>query len=198
MLSHQPHQSLVQRQRRKPQRKLLLQRQQRQQLHRCQLRLFLHQFQEFLDQEIIHSLLVREWEFHVRLLDLAEIILLLLHVMAHLVQADLVRLVPVAHLVQADHVRLVPVAHLALVSEAELRVRAARLQPVADSQLVRAAAQVLVEVAALAAVPLVPLVRAAEKAARPVSQSARNAKSMNRDRRQALVEQLFHAATATP
>jgi hypothetical protein len=118
--------------------------------------------------------------------------------MAHHAQADLVRLVPVVHLVQADHVRLVPVAHRVLVSEAGLRVRAAHLQPVADSQLVRAVAQALVEVAALVAVPLVPLVRAAEKAARPVSQSARNAKSTNRDRHRALVEQLFHAATATP
>jgi hypothetical protein len=114
----------------------------------------------------------------------------------HLVRVDLAQ-PAVAHLVRVVHAQLVPVALRVLVSAGELRVRVARQLPAAVSLLVRAVAQAAVVVAESAAVLPEPSVRAAARAARPVSQSVRNAKSTNRDRHRALVERLFHAATAT-
>jgi hypothetical protein len=71
----------------------------------------------------------------------------------------------------------------------------AELQVALQVSLVRAVAQAVAAVVVLAAALPVHSVRAA-KATRPASQSVRSAKNMNRDKRRALVEQLFHAETA--
>jgi hypothetical protein len=109
-----------------------------------------------------------------------------------------VRLEPVALVVQVDHVRLVPVeVHLVRASVAHVQA-ALQVGHRVEHQdlLVQAAAQVQVAVAALAVELPERSVRAAAREARLASRSARNAKSMSRDRHLALVERLFHAATA--
>ena len=113
----------------------------------------------------------------------------------------LVRLVPaapVALVAQVVLVRLVPVAQVVQVSVARVRLVLAVLRVALQVLLVRVAGQALVAVAVLAAEPLGPSVGAAARVTVPVSRSARNAKSMNRDKRRALVARSFHAETALP
>jgi hypothetical protein len=135
-----------------------------------------------------HSHLHREWDAQVRT-DLAVLVRLVpVAQVAQVVRVVLVRLVPVAQ-----------VAHLVQVSAALVRVALqAQLRVALQVSLARAVAQVAAVVAELAAEPPVPSVRAAARAARPASQSVRNAKSMNRDKHRALVARLFHAETAPP
>jgi hypothetical protein len=155
-------------------------------------------------------LLLRAWEFHVRFLVLAIIHLLLLRAWvettAHLVRvAHLDLVVPVVQVAQVAHLDLVvpaalvvqadSLAHRAQVSVAEHQV----VHRPEVSQVVRAEAQAVAVVAALAVEPLVRSVRAVLAVrARHVNRSVRNAKSSNSaPMRHHLVVQLFHAATAT-
>jgi hypothetical protein len=106
----------------------------------------------------------------------------------------LVRLVPVALVVQ--DLAAVPVVLVVQVSVAVLQALVAR-QPVLVAH-VRRVAQVP-EVAVTVVEPPVRSVRAeAAVHQRPVSRSARNAKSLNREWLRALVAQLCHVATAQP
>jgi antitoxin (DNA-binding transcriptional repressor) of toxin-antitoxin stability system len=93
-------------------------------------------------------------------------------------------------------------ALVALAAEQVSHVPVARLVPVAEQVSHAPAAvaeQPVAVVAALAAEPLERLARAAAVAkARLANQSARNAKSSNKEVLQALVAQLCHVATAAP
>jgi hypothetical protein len=121
-----------------------------------------------------------------------------------LVPVVLVRLVPAAPVAlvvlvaRVARVRLAPVAQVVQVLAAHVRLVPAALRVALQVLLVRVAGQALVAVAVLAAEPLGPSVGAAARVTVPVSRSARNAKSMNRDKRRALVARSFHAETALP
>jgi hypothetical protein len=105
-------------------------------------------------------------------------------------------LVRVAHLVHVLALAVAPVAHSVLASVAEPLVQVEQ-QPVSVAHVLQ-----VVLVLAVAATVVAPLVRSVRVEAvalqRPVSRSARNAKSSNREWLQALVAQLCHVATAQP
>jgi hypothetical protein len=174
------------------------------------------QLQAFRALVTIHSLRHRAWVFLVLLLVQATTRLHLHREWG--ARALAVLPVPVAQVVLvvlvALVVRLVPVAQVVLVALVVLvvlqvqvsvllvRVPVALRVLVVLAHLVRVgllAVALVVAVAVLAVEPLVRSVRAVLAAhRRHVSQSARNAKSTSRDKLQALVAQLCHAATATP
>ena len=116
----------------------------------------------------------------------------------HKAWADLVKvdqpvvlhaLVParVAQVAQAHLVRQVPVVLRAQVSRILVRQVPVRLRAQLQALPAQAQARAEVAVAALAAVQPVPSVEVAARVTVPESQSARNAKSTNRDRPRALV-----------
>ncbi len=121
--------------------------------------------------------------------------------MAQVAQVVLVRLVPVAQValvVQVVLVRLVPVAQVAQASAVHAQVSVARVPVVAQVHL---ASELLVRAVARAAVVAVAARQAhlerVAAATRPVSQSAKSAKSSNSVQHLAWVAQSFHAAMAT-
>jgi hypothetical protein len=127
------------------------------------------------------------------------------HAQVHLVaRVQVAHAQPVrVHRVQAElHAQVAPVVHVQL-SVALVQVSAGE-QPVAaqhqhSGPLVQVVARV-VAVVVQAVAPLAPSVKAAVVVSqRHVSQSARNAKSLNREATlRRLVVQLFHAAMAAP
>jgi hypothetical protein len=157
----------------------------------CQLAL-----SEFPVRATILLLRAKAWEFHVRLLVRATILLhhrrewvaLVRVVQLRVVRVRQVPVARVAQVVRVVRVRLVPVAHRAQVSAARVRQVPEQLQVELQVLLARAVALAAVAVAALAVAPRVLSVRVA-RATRPASQSVRSAKSMNRDRHRAWVEQ---------
>jgi hypothetical protein len=158
----------------------------------------------FLVLATTRSRLARAWAF------LAQWLVQLETTHSHSVQVSSVRVVHdqpvpvvqvvrVAHLVRGAHlvhVLALPVAHSVLASVAEPLVRVEQ-QPVSVAHVLQ-----VVLVLAVAATVVAPRVRSVRVEAvalqRPVSRSARNAKSSNREWLQALVAQLCHVATAQP
>jgi hypothetical protein len=116
---------------------------------------------------------------------------------AQLVTAVLVRPVPEVHVQEAVLLALVSAAVLLALVSAVAQALVLRVL-VASVLLVLAVAQVVAAAVTAAALPVRSVRAEAREPRRLASQSARNAKSLNREWHRALVAQSFHEVTARP